>query len=449
MNAKTDRITKWLLVGATLLGIFVVPLNGQTYESGTTHPGLTSLAVFKTNLHRTLRAYGLSLGLFSKLALEPESMDPKSIEDLECKIKRLDPSGGYRPNEKNIQQSLGWLLAGTVLADIPRSSAKKHFFNSENVNLRSADAFYSHLASSIRSPKPSTRHHHLALALMAMGNLVHVLQDMASPTHAWNDFKIGQFEKLGSSFFDRGSAYERFVALTYERLGLPKYDGKPISRNRLSNFFTNSKSDGLADLTRKNHFSAGIIPKPVQVTSTLDEKKLQAILDTHLLLGKSGVEKIDLACAQQKTCHILGPHGAMLAYVIDENNQLRFFLDQDCYISTARHLLPLAVGYSAGLIDFLLRAKVSFEKNTDLVVLHDNGVTFSTATVQIFWEDEVGHRKHIRTAKFDQKTSKDQSLLEFTTPKLPDKAQKLVALVVGKDSNGEEMVAFSVLKLEQ
>ena len=83
----------------------------HAYNSGRTHPELTGQALLSSDLHRFLRNYGLSLGLFDKLQVLPSSMAPRQLQQLRRDLDRLDPAGGFRPSRLE-QWGLGWVMSG-------------------------------------------------------------------------------------------------------------------------------------------------------------------------------------------------------------------------------------------------------------------------------------------------------------------------------------------------
>ena len=259
MSSRLHRVLILLVVALT-----AIP--ASAYEGGTTHAGITSEAMLASRLHTFLRReHGLSLGLFTRLKLSSANMITRNARKLRHHLIRLDPAGGFRPDAMGGMHAAGWVLAGSVLADVPSSANRNHFYSpvlrgglaqpnlllgaavrlmatleggdtvrefftatgfdltgasavswiSSPDNSRSGASFYRHLAESVAAAEPGRRTHSLAMALMAMGDLLHTLQDMASPTHVRNDFVQGHLQRLGRNSMNRGSAYERHVAAVY------------------------------------------------------------------------------------------------------------------------------------------------------------------------------------------------------------------------------------------
>jgi len=465
----------------------------RAYEGGTTHAGLTSEAALKSKLHTFLRRdLGLPVGLFSRLEIIPGEMSPRAHKHLKIKLSRMDPSGGYTPDQEGSQFAIGWAMAGSVLADMPASLNRHHFYNPssgkgldnkralaswwaslmatleggdtvrelltgtgfdltgrdpldwmrDKYNPLSVEVFYGQMIEAARQKLPAARDHALARSLMALGGLLHLLQDMASPTHVRNDFYRGHLQRLGRSTFNRGSAYERYVAATFGQRGIPAYEGPAIVRHRLRDFFTSPRWDGLADRTSIEHFSPGTIPAQVRIFSNTDPAELRQRLSSKMPLEKPALGSLDLACAMKQTCYQKGPAGPRLAYRVDHKRRLRFFLDRQCHAAAASKLLPLAIGFSSGLIDYLLRGEAALSCSGDGFTLKNTGPAVSRAKVHILVEDAQQQRKELKVMEVTRPAPTGQLLAAFSA-EIPDDARAVVVLLDGLDQNGERLIAVA------
>jgi|GEM_PF-3835501 hypothetical protein len=380
------------IIVASMIG---APNSAYGFEGATTHAGMTGNAALASQLHRSLTQAGHPLGLFELLKL-----DPSKAPRLSGYLHRLDPDGGFRPDEKFQQTALAWLIAGSALADIPDGARLNHYYTpqkgrdprtkdrktkglantstftkfegipalewlqSKN-NLQSLGRFYETWRKATQlADMPQARQHNRAMALLALGGILHLLQDMAVPSHTRNDYAVGHFEKLGSSTFDRGSSFERLTGMLFGRLGIPSYKGPAIRFTRAADFFSNKHHTGLADLTSRGTFSPGTLPRSVRLLSGVDLNKLRQTLTRSLPLPLPGLPLVDIVRAQKSVCYVKGPNHLLSAYSLDANDNLRFFLDRKVQISVSRHVVPLAVGYSTAFIDFILSRLPENGKNT-------------------------------------------------------------------------------------
>ena len=477
---------------AAVIVTLALPLPVSAFEPTPTPPGLTARAAAQSSLHRFLTEdYAAPLGLFEDLQLRPGESSRRRTGILTRDLRRLDLSGGYRFEDGRGLPALAWSMAGSVLAQRPASLGQHHFYcptngrgleergrlldpllsfmalvegsdtvrefftgtgfalsgqpaavwiNAED-NALSVSDFYESLARSVAEKTPDARRHHLALAMLALGGVLHVLQDMASPTHVRNDFRAGHLERLGSSSFNRGSAFERHVATRYGRLGIPRYRGPTITHPTIRHYFTNKSWTGLADITAVSHFSPGTLPPETLVLPETDARELGQRLSRRLPFEKPKLGPLDLKCARSlRRCHVTGPHGPLAAYRIDGQRRLRFFLDRESHAAAARHLLPLAVGYSAGLIDHLLRARVALERVGGGVVLKNLGAPIKKATAEVFVEDSQGRRSRLRALEIALPARAGARLA--TLPSAPrSDAVAMVVLVRGRGPEGDPLLA--------
>jgi hypothetical protein len=303
---KVSRASVWTLVAAVSIGASVP---ARAYDPATTHAGLTERSVTASGLHKVLaRRLGLPLGLFEPVRLGSGAENERSLRD---RLTALDPADGYRPASDGTASALAWIVAGSVIANTPAERGRNLFYDpSRGTGLRGEGdgAAFSHavrslfddgtfrslatgtdfnltglpatewlaspqndvglavfareLEAAVASADPAARGAALARALLALGGTLAVLQDAGEPAHVRNDF-VGAYLSDGAGRadnpFDRASAFERFVADRYGRLGLPA-SGAPVSRPSVTAFITAEDRQGLADRTQRRFFSPGTVP---------------------------------------------------------------------------------------------------------------------------------------------------------------------------------------------
>src|SRR6185369_8293863 len=91
--------------------------------------------------------------------------------------------------------------------------------------------------------------------------------------------------------------------------------------------------------------------------------------------------------------------GRRAAAYVRVPGRVRFFLDEAVYADAAKTLLPEIEGYTAGLLDHLLRAslRVQVSGKTATVTLEGAGNLPAAAKVRVFGDDVVGNRKELST----------------------------------------------------
>lgn len=489
----------WTLI--PLLGL-LPHAPASAYEAASTHAGMAEQAAIHGHLlHRWLqRVHGAQLGIYEPIRLDLSRVPETQRAPLAAHLAALDPALGYRPDPRGNNRALGWLAAGAVLEEMPFSRGRHHFldprtghglrnaanhrglslrlrsldflegdgtlggvFTGANFNLtgmsvlrwmRDRDNALSlpqhlrHRLLALVSASPAVRAHHLALALMTAGALLHLLQDMAVPAHVRNDFVASYLRRRSNILLDRVSAYEDLVRKRYGRAGIPRVTGAVPHHLRLDAFFTNAKATGLADRTQRHFYSLGSLPR----TRTLSPgTPLAALLRTvnrsqpypwprvrHLLLRHARRGGIYDATANN-------PH--RFAYRVTRRGRLEFTLDSVCYRSTAERLVPEAVRFSAGLLAFLLRGEVALATTgSEIVARLRRGPALAKGKIELLWQDARGFR-HRLVRRPVGRIAVGGLLLRVPRSSVPRGARQVIVALSGEDVSSEPIVLGARLPL--
>ncbi len=463
------------LLPLALAAVAAVPGRASAYDPATTHAGLTQRAALASTLHAALaKRFGRPLGLFEPLAFAAAALPENEARFLKARLDALDPAGGYRPGDDGVATSLSWLVAGSVIAWTPAERGQNSFYDpSRGAGLQQAGGlgelgqslrlmfdggslrgwatgtdfnldgppstawmqsaqndvglttFYAALEQSVAARDRAARNTALARALLSMGGVLAVLQDAGEPARVRNDFR-GAFLRNSLSGspgpFNRGSAFERFVADGYGIAGVPAA-GKPVERPNVLAYFTAADSQGLADRTQRRFFSDGTLPEDGVVDRDSTPQEVVLAARDSLTYGLPGLPRLDLRqMGRRQYVYALGderqgrlvltsqaprpPRGGtapsrtrprrLLAYerVL---GHVRFFMDRAVYQDTARVLLPEVGAYCAGLIDLLLRgeAAIKVEGGNAQVTIAGARGTVRSGQLRVFADDAAGIRKEI------------------------------------------------------
>jgi hypothetical protein len=462
------------------------------YDPATTHAGLTERAVMASRLHRVLtRQLSRPLGLFEPIVLQSTDVPASEVRVLSSRLAALDPAGGYRPDPDGAAAALSWVIAGTVIAATPAERGQHLFYDPSrgaglseaggtaqfghglrqlidtggiralatgtNFNLTGRPAtewllapendvglprFYDGLAAAIAGEHPGQRASALARALLALGGTLAVLEDAGEPAHVRNDFRRTYLETAGTGAWDRGSAFERFVADSYGRMGVPA-PAAPIERPTVMAFITAGDGEGLADRTQRRFFSDGTLPEDAIVerdTSTAD-----VLRDARASLPYSypRLPRLELkAIGERRYAYVPGAattnateakapaRRRLLAYK-RVPGRVRFFLDRAVYADSAATLLPEIAGYGAGLVDHLFRADLQIAIAAGTATISVSGVSgqLRKGEVRIYAEDGQGLRKLVSTTP----ASGDATV----SASVPTGTRRIGAVLRGEDGAGE------------
>lgn len=463
---------------ASLLLVAALAVPAHAWEAQTTHAGLTEQAALGSKLHDRLVALGFDGGLYEALTVPPADAPPL----LEA-LARYSPSNGFVPDNRGRQFALGWLVAGAVLADSSPAWSVHHFFDPTTgrgaslektlvdriraaitgtlgritVPSRGVPApdwvtspdnplglagFHDQLAKAVRAATPGERSRHLAGALVAAGAIVHVLEDMGSPSHVRDDLEA-HLARLGPANDDLGSRFERVAALAYGRLGVPP--AEPIARPTLRAFFTADDGKGLADVTASSWFSASTLPRDVEIGTAKDRAALPARLAAALVRPAPALpSRLNLLAAGTDDGTTLdGPGGVCRARYRAVKGTLRFTTDDECMLEQVEAILPQVVGYSAGLIDHLFRGELEVTRDPGapgkLIVVARTGL--GAGTIEVIGEDARG----VRTAGAATPIQAAASGDPVATVDAPAGASRVLVLYTGVDATGEPLIAVGAL----
>jgi hypothetical protein len=462
-------MTRTALAAAALLALAG---RAVAYEGQSTHVGMTERAALAAKLHATLvHAWGQPLGLYEQLA-EP------ALPALHARLLRLDPVEGLRPDNRR-NSALGYLLAGAAIEDLPPARARNHFYDPTtgaglhdrgvltrafffllgdrevggrfhlsgraapdwatapaSENDLSAEVAWDALEHAATTPEPAARQAALAHALVALGAIAHLVQDMASPSRVRNDFVRAHLVRVpGSSMWDARSLYERYVAAAYGRLGVPGPTARPERPTRLRDPFYN-----LATWVRARFFSPGTLPREIPLgRGPLAEAALAEQANRALALPAPRVRRIVMRGGA-----VLGDEGpSRLATMVVEEDAARFRLDDAVYAAYARVLLPRAVQASAEALLYFTRGKLEFVREGNQLLVKNHGVGLRSGTVRLLTEDGHGVRRELALhagaswpARVGDTVGQGELVASAEEPK------RVIAVVRGIDDAGEPIVAI-------
>jgi hypothetical protein len=448
---------------------------GAAWEAATTHAGLTEQAALASTLHERLRAqFGHDQGLFQLLTIPPQDAAP-----LFEVLRRLNPTHGYVPDARGRLRALGWLVAGSVVADTPPELGSNHFFDpatgsglkdpGRGVGKRLVDIFRGgdmartgvaapdwledarnpmglpgfrvQYAKAVSARTPGERARHLAGALLAAGAMLHVLEDMGSPSHARNDLEA-HMERLGPDASDLGSRFERVAALAYGRLGVPP-PGPAIAGVDLNRppreFFTARDGSGLADRTTATWFSDGTLPRPINLGSDARAALTSGLKASLRRPSPVPPAFLDLGrAADDAGVELADKRGVCLARYRLDDRRLSWFIDDACALEQVGAILPVVSSYAAALLDALFRGSLSLESESGQVLVRVGPVDLGRGKLSVYWDDARGVRTRLQEVAIERSAA---GQVASSMSGVPDTARRVSVLYEGTDSGGRPLQA--------
>jgi hypothetical protein len=445
-----------------------------------TSAGIAEQAALASSLHKILISrFGLPGGLFAPLVVPPADA-PELFVVLH---QFLSPIDGFVPDGRGRLTALGWLVAGAVVADTPRSFAANHFFDpktgkglSERTltgltgklrtwligvtvreslidsgvaapdwiynahNSMSLAGFRDQYVKAVRARTEAARQRHLAGTLVAAGAILHVLADMGSPSHVRDDI-AAHFDRIGRDASDVGSRFERVAALAYGRLGVPA-PRRMRQRAQPRAYFSDADHQGLADVTSSRWFSAHTLPESFVKPRSRNPSDLKRAVVEHLTRPEPGPSLVVLPTEGKLT----DESGVCLANFTEDGKHYRFWIGDDCALEQLAVILPQTASYAAGLLETLFAPTIAIEVEGGEVALRGTGAEFGSGRLTLFWDDDAS----IRTAYHDEQVLADAAhKLARSVPAPPGEAIRVSALFEGKDAAGAALVVAGSLSLRE
>ncbi len=462
-----------------LLAVTLHASTASAWEAATTHAGLTEQSALSSDLHKRLQEqFGSAQGLYTLLAV-PKGDAPQLFEI----VSRLNPTHGYVPDASGRMTALSWLVLGSVVADVPAAHARNHFFdpltgdgltNSTESGLssrarlaierggrgpslkaggRSAQAwwqaadnplgyegFATQFRKAVSAQTAGERSRHLAGSLVATGAMLHILQDMGSPSRVRDDIRSHQ-QQVGSSASDRGSRFERIAALAFGRLGIPGAAKAPALAAR-ADFFSNQEGTGLADVTSRQYFSANTLPKRFSVTRNTGNTAFRAALDSHLRRpspssssGKFG-SRFDLVAARNdEGATWQTDSGACLAQYHLRKATVEWSISDDCALEQLEEILPQVAGYGISFLESLYPSDLKLESASGKLAVKLNEARYGAGKLVLFTEAADG----LRTEYYSADLTGTET--QVVVPSPPAGSTRVSALFDGKDVLGTALLA--------
>lgn len=420
-----------------------------------THAGLTERAALASTLHKILvEQLGRPLGLYERLRVE---QDP----ELKLRLSRLDPEGGYVPDDAGVQTALAWLTAGSVLEGVPAHRTRNHFFDPSRgegladgtnalrtrvedvvtgigtlrgvftgasfdgtgmaspawmiaprtVNDWSLQRFLDERERAAIAPTAAERDDALARALLAAGSIAHLIEDAGDPAYVRNDYAI-ELEQDGAPF-------DRLVADEWGRVGVPMPDGA-IDVAHLQQLFRDGSGHGLAERTQRRFFSDGTLPES----------------------GRYDYPRASAGRAREG--YASGDGVAHLARYTRTREGIRWSLDDRCRTDYAATLLPEIGRYARAALDLLFHGRLAVADDGATLHVTNGDVALGAGTVALYADDRAGTRARVASRTVVAGASSEELL---SAPR-PSGAKRVAAVFRGYDAAGEPIVIVRELALK-
>ncbi len=336
----------------------------------------------------------------SRAASEASSLS-RVLADLQLTAFSLLDAAAVSRNV-NDGSAIGWIQEGAVREDgdsLCDTRVRNHFYNplnnagyfggvvqgepsvdwglEETTDYGDQDFSYkdakSYFWSALRPTSEEQRQHDLALTFRSLGQVIHLVQDAAQPQHTRNDSHAGLKCPWTLGLLGPKSLYEEYLETNAGGLN---YTGYPaVSLPHLRDYWDDEQGRGVAEFSNRGFVSEGTnflgpadaiqpapdFPSPDGTGAELVEEDVQSLLSGSPLTGKMTFISTPF---EDRYTGALGRNPRASTYSIFTRDLSlrsllrRYSLNRFNFDAAQAILVPQAVGYSAGLLDYFFRGRL-------------------------------------------------------------------------------------------
>jgi hypothetical protein len=369
-------------------------------------------------------AYAYDLDTHAKLsaAAAAESSVANALTSLQLMIySKMDVQSISRSVINN-GTAFGWIMEGAVREDGESpcdDRVRQHFYNPlnnmgysfgaltgipsplwglEDTTTASIQEFSyrdarGYFWSALQSQTDADHQRNLALMFRSLGQVIHLIQDAAQPQHTRNDSHAGLTCPYTFGLLGPASLYEEYVegkAIT----GNLSYGGYPIvDLPRPRDFWDTEDGRGIAEFSNRNFVSAGTnftgwpndvqpasgFPSPNAAGARLFKEDVQTLIPGTSLTGVMTFVGTPWSDSYTGTGGYNTRTSTYSLFTDDlgrRGSKIEYSLNSFNYENAQQILIPRAVGYSAGLLNYFFRGTLEIaapDRYAYLVAPYSNG----------------------------------------------------------------------------
>jgi len=266
------------------------------------------------------------------------------------------------------------------------------------------------------------REKYLAWTFRALGNVLHLLQDVSVPAHVRNDFlshrTINGLDRFNPVAWGIGNPYEHYVKHHNDIIAYIVPEEPDFQNTKLTDFWDgdSGQNEGIAEWTNKTFFSSATIPNNnPEPEHQFPEPSLDP--DTHSICvdslpgkpdlvrqyisrepcpapGTDPVDHFAAVSSANEDIDIIPANISTLQLVVSDDNVLQDY---------AGEILPYALGYSIKLLDYFFRGKIDMapDRTGGYVIINESDDALSAGTLELFYDANDGNRYPVHGAAWE------------------------------------------------
>ena len=332
--------------------------------------------------------------------------------------------------------------------------------------------------------KPEEREVYYAKTFRAIGQLMHLVQDASVPEHVRNDIHVlpayedavETTRTLKTPIWDGWTANPISFLPSILNIPTPREAEVPISRIVDTDQYdqghgydltkTESSEIGISEYANANFLSEDTMFTEDRAPSDPHYFPHPAVQDTSLWLDTSNMRLYLMNTSGADPVKHLATVGLLtyyrLKYFPQYNVMPRVGLDDKVYDEYASKLIPRAVGYSAGLLQYFFRGQIDFRQSRtspggeiELTIINHSDDSLVKGEFELYYDAKAGDKEIRRRLKLGLSEVKDLPkdgtfVTTFTRPTdfFPGKENTYTLVYRGKLGNEEGAIIGRCKKLE-
>lgn len=322
-------------------------------------------------------------------------------------------------------------------------------FGSQDYSFKDARNYF---YQGLTLPAKADRDNNFSLTFRTLGHVMHLVQDMAQPQHTRDDSHASR------------SLYEKYTDRIYIRNSLPYGGYSPVQITSPDQLWSTTGGKGLADYSNRGFVSAGtnfrgssnnILPAtnyllPNGTGATVDRRQitdpdlLGPVGPNQPLIGEIRFIKTPVQDNYTGTPDTNSRTSTFSLFDDDLSAMgggMVFSLNRFNFTEAHKLLIPRAVGYSAGLINYFFRGKLDVTQDPNLpgfFAIQNMGAENMSGTFSLYYDDVSGARNPVSTAVWPLNipANGQSGPLTFTPPSAAKSTDKY--MLVFKGDMGQE-----------
>ena len=478
--------------------LFFIPAYLEAWNETRTHPDLSEIAAKKSILGN--RNYLMNIG-FSKGI--NENINGKEIfkwlrdgAELEDKSSALFPISGTTRSLNHFHNPLkGWSQSGLDDWYINHYTGESSLLWAQDGNKQQSviegdwswqktrQYYYLGLTSSTET----TRQENFARTFRGLGHQLHLLQDTAVPDHVRNDAHpedalFGKDRLVNSFYFETWTKMQFiFINTLASNPVAPKvvFDVSPskdapvpITYLYDSDQYTganpsNSLTQGLAEYTNANFFSKDTLfaaeryqpndrhyfPYPKKSSTDLASFIAGTKAPENIMDDDGSIETvvwISKIKDGENIAHFVRPgfltNAVYRLFGEGASYYRTFYRDEKCHEDYVSYLIPRAVGYSAGLLNYFFRGDINLKYESETnpgYVITNNSDENMNGTFQIFYDKKDDNRTELWRGTLSINAHGTSGRIDFQEPDPEDAKEPGRYILVFRGTLGNEKDAVA------